>query len=658
MKGKRRKRKKDKALKEFYSEAESILESLNSDLLRLDENVKNGKEDPDILNSIFRGVHTLKGLSGMFELPNVTDLSHNLENLLDSLRLGKIMINSNVMDLLFESIEVLQILILEEEEFDTNHLIEKINTIINRKDSLSKPSLDIIDIERDILNVLTEYEEHRLIDNIKRGLRVLRVHVTFELDSFDQYLGNFINRLKEFGEVISTLPTQDPSKEGKIDFDIIVGTEKDLSFFNDNLKEKNVEIYEISHRKGEEITEGKVDLLPSIRSLTHTVRVDINKLNNIMNIVGELYLYKSIINKISKELSSNEGFTELVLELYKADKGLEKSLSELQRGVMEVRMVPINQIFDRVARVARKLARDSNKDVELMFKGGETELDKLVVEELGDPLLHIIRNSLDHGIETPDIRRNIGKSEKGNITINAFQKGDHVIIEIIDDGRGIDLDRVREIGIRKGFIERRENISNRELYNLLFISGFSTREEISEISGRGVGMDIVKNNISRLGGIVDIESEKDKGTKITIVLPITLAIIQALIIETSGRIYAIPLNSVIELLIIHPDQVETIENKEVIELRGMTLPILYLNELFELPKSHKAEDKLYVVVIGVANKMIGIVVDELIGKRDILIKSVGELLKGIRWIAGAAEFDNQKTILVLDVGTIIEEALL
>jgi two-component system chemotaxis sensor kinase CheA len=369
---------------------------------------------------------------------------------------------------------------------------------------------------------------------------------------------------------------------------------------------------------------------------------------------------------------------------------MERKLSELQSGVLEVRMVPIGQTFDKLHRNVRKLSRELDKDVDFKAEGGDTELDKLIIEDLADPLMHLIRNCMDHGIESKSERARSGKPEKGTVNLRAYQKGNHVVIEVEDDGKGLDYRKIKEKAGMVGLVDPEAEYRPEELVECLFSPGFSTADEVSEYSGRGVGLDVVKSNISSLSGAIDVESFPGKGIKFSITLPMTLAIIQALIVEAGGETFAIPLNSVQQGLMIKPEDIQTIENREVIELRGKTVPLLRLDQLFGLNKQEKGdggpgplpdemqklelqsgdtappgvaemedgeeEDIVYVVKVGIAERGLGIIVDKLWGRQDIVIKSVGGILRNVRGIAGATELGNQRTILVLDVVDLMEEA--
>ncbi len=665
------------ALKEFLGEAEEIIERLNLDLVTMGDGADKGESDPELVNSIFRGAHSLKGLAGMFGFQDVSDLAHHMENLLDNFRLGKIQLNDELIETLFESLSFLTQLVHgkgEDESFscDISPVIARIEKVLagNRGGSAG---LADYNIEPEILNVLTEYEEHRLLENLKKGNNLYRVKVSFDLANFDQGLAAITDLLKQAGEVISTLPCAGELSD-RIAFQLLLGTSRNeadiVALVDDDAiavesivggaasAGPNVDAYgPEAHVEPEmEVAARGQDAGASLRSISRTVRVDIDKLDELMNIVGELVLSKGAFADIVEKMKSS-GRDDVVNNMQKATRELERRLEDLQKGVMDVRMVPIAQIFDKMLRIVRQVAKSQDKKVALDIQGADTELDKLIVEDLSDPLQHIIRNAIDHGIESAAERKAAGKPQQATICLWASQKGNHVVIEIRDDGRGIDPDVIRRKALSKGMISSSTELSKEDIYELVFAPGFSTRDEVSELSGRGVGMDVVKNNISALSGMIEIDSEVGKGTSIAITLPITLAIIKALIVQVAGKTYAIPINSVLETLMIDEAAIKTIEKKEVIELRQSTLPLLRLAEVFGLPGSEKKSQRCFIAVVGLAEKRLGIVVDDLLGQQDVVIKSLGSTLSFVRGIAGAADLGNQKTILVLDVGGLMTEAL-
>jgi len=682
------------ALKDFISETEEIIGSLNLDMVKLSDSLDSGDCDPDVLNGIFRGAHSIKGLAGMFGFDDLSQISHSMESLLDSLRLGKVPFSQYLIDTLFNSLDVL-INLIDGKSNDENFTIDLgpiLAQISQATEGVAQGDEDPfagLDIDAAILNVLTEYEEHRLLENIRKERCLHLLRMDFDLASFDQELAEITQQLKQHGEVISTLPSAGDIGE-RIAFQILFGSDLNKLDIEMLLGRDSLDI----HTCGDVITgdlsgvdaaaepepEGFVledpaapekvvteSLLPaafedadsgsSLRSISRTVRVDIDKLDLLMNIVGELVLSKASIADISGRLKDSDD-KELVTELGKATRILERRLHELQKGVMDVRMVPVGQLFEKMTRIVRRVSNEQGKKVALDIRGADTELDKLIIEDVSDPLMHIIRNAIDHGLETPQDRLAAGKPEKGQIQLWSAQKGNHVVIEVHDDGHGIDTDRVRRKAIERGLISDTQVLTEEEIYDLLFMPGFSTRDEVSDLSGRGVGMDVVKNNIAALSGMIEVKSQPGQGTSMIITLPITLAIIKALIVQVGEKTYAIPINSVLETLMIDADAVQTVERREVIELRKSTVPLLRLDRVFDLPTSADSDDRrLFVAVVGLAEKRMGFVVDELLGQQDVVIKSLGKALAFVKGIAGAAELGNQKTILVLDVAGLMSEAL-
>jgi two-component system chemotaxis sensor kinase CheA len=399
----------------------------------------------------------------------------------------------------------------------------------------------------------------------------------------------------------------------------------------------------------------------SLRSVANTVRVNIQKLDHLMNVVGELAIVRSAVSQITERLRTHPELRYLSTELHRIARGFERNLTELQDGILDVRMVPLGQVFDKLARVVRQAAREARKEIKLEVKGSETEVDKLIVEELSDPLMHLIRNAIDHGIESPEQRAQLGKPEAGALSLTAYQKGNHVVIEVADDGQGMDPARLRKRAVERGIVDDDEahEMSREDMINLIFLPGFSTTDRITDLSGRGVGMDVVKTNISKLGGVIDILSEVGKGTTIVITLPITLAIISALIIRVGGQTYAIPLANVQEALLLEQRAIRTVEGREVMTLRGGTLPLCRIRELFKLGDNMEVgrASRQFVVVSQLGARRIGLVVDLLLGQQDIVIKALGKSLRNVRGFVGATDLGDQSVTLVLDTPQILEEVL-
>jgi len=656
---------------EFVIEAEELLEALGDRLVQIERATDDDAVSPDTINDVFRSMHTLKGLSGMLGFTGISDLSHSLENLLDKVRLGKIKLHHGTLDVLYAGAELLTKIVGAvsrtgtEEGADIRPVLRRIQQLLEEKPGgRQEVALGNVDLDPRILSTLTEYEEHRLLENVRAGRGLYRVEARFSFDSFDKDLGAISEKLKGIGEVISTLPSSDESSPDTINFDLVVGSTAGRESVEAALVGHPTKVHAISRQgaaapasaipapaAAETTSEGAFTL----RSLSDTVRVDIRKLDSLMNIVGELVINKTTIIQISRDLIAQSGAAGVGGDLQKASRNLERNLRQLQQGVINSRMVPIGQVFSRLNRVVRKLSQEFGKKIDLGMRGEETELDKLMVEDLADPLLHLVRNSLDHGIEMPEVRERAGKPAQGVIELRAEQRGNHIVIEIEDDGGGIDLKRVRDAAVRKGLIDAAAVTDERQLLDLLFLPSFSTKESASQTSGRGVGLDVVKTNIAKLGGMIDTETELGVGTRFTITLPITLAIIQALLVGVGKEIYAIPLNAILESNRLLSGQIRTVEKREVARLREITLPLLRIADIFGLPRGDENQ-KMFVVVVGLAEKRLGLVVDSLRGQQEVVIKSVGSVFQNTPGIAGATELGDKRAVLVLDVGALIDEA--
>ncbi|HEY6098236.1 MAG TPA: chemotaxis protein CheA [Anaeromyxobacter sp.] len=673
-----------KALTDFVSEAQETIDALSKGLMRLDGH---GEEpDPDLLNSVFRAAHTLKGLSSMFGVERIARLAHALEDLLDDVRMGRRPLDRAATDLLLEAPEVFSRIIAEEAEGEAPRTADAAARLTDRlraregpRPSAAQDPLDALGLGPEVRGVLTEYEEHRLRTAATKGLGLYRVNVSFALASFDKDLAALTARLKKIGEVVSTLPSADAREPEAIAFELLFASSEQAEAIRSAAGVRGGAAVEpVARREGapppappegaaappaqparlSPVPEPHAEEAASLRSASQAVRVDIHKLDRLMVSVGELVLVKSSLLSIAERLKAEGGDPVLAAELQQANRTLERRLEELQSGILEVRMVPLEQVFDKLARMVRKLAREVGKEIELEVSGGDVELDKLIVEELSDPLMHLIRNAIDHAIEPPEQRARRGKPRAGRVRLSASQKGNHVLIVVEDDGGGIDEDRIREVAVARGLAtaESVGEMSRREVMNLIFVPGFSTAKEVTPLSGRGVGMDVVKNNIANLSGIIDLHTERGRGTRFEITLPVTLAIVRALVVAVSGRTYAVPLNSVLEILEVRARDVRTLSTREVVTVRGATLPLVRLGRFFALSGGEPPEP-FFVVVVGLAQERLGVAVDELIGQQDIVVKPLGAQLQGVRGIAGATDLGTRRTVLVLDVGTIIEDVV-
>jgi len=690
----------EKALAEFIGEAQEIIESLERGLDHLEDVSRGGEADPDTLNGVFRAAHSLKGLSAMFGVERMASLAHALEDRLDAVRMGRRALDVESLRLL-QAAPALFVRMIEEESArlppatveQAQQLAAGLRGQAAPSRSESADPIAELALEPEERSVLTEYEEHRLRANLERGAALYRARVAFPLERFDTDLEELKRSLKGVGEIVATLPSPVPVEPSAIGFDLLLGSPEPLGRVQ-AAAGGAVAVTAIARRggpaavpasaaapvevttpgagpsRGAGATPGTPAPTPppaapvpataegSLRSISQAVRVDIHKLDQLMNLVGELLLVKTSLLGIAQRLRNGEESTTLGLELHRESRALERKLNELQGGVLDVRMVPIGQIFDKLGRMVRKLARDSGKQLEFVVRGGEVELDKLIIEELSDSLMHIIRNALDHAIETPRARIEAGKPPSGRLTLSAAQKGNHAVVALSDDGVGIDEQRIRAVAVERGFLaaEAAALLSRREALNLIFLPGFSTAREVTALSGRGVGMDVVKTNIAAMSGIIDVYTQPGEGTRFEITLPVTLAIVRALIVGAAGRSYAVPLNSVLEIVPVDPGEVRTIEQREVVSLRGATLPLVRLARFF----GHVGEPPpgpLFVVVVGLAHERLGLAVDGLVGQQDVVVKPLGRALEGVRGIAGATDLGSRRTILVLDVAAVIEEAV-
>jgi len=682
---------------EFVAEAEEILERMFEDLADLQDQRGGPDEvDPDLVNRIFRSAHSLKGLAGMFGLDAISELAHHLEDILDGLRLGRIDFDSPAVELLDDGVSLLAGLMTGLEKGDSSaakdagsaqEFIRQIEEAIETPTSQADDDLDGLQIEPSLLQALTEYEEHRLRENLRRGRHIALVDSTFEITSFEEGLSELSGAVREVGEVISTLPSAGAAPESQIRFSLLVATEVDPDRLRDRLDYPNTEVQSVrrgvdsatatvSTESGEAVpadaqnapddgsghsdpaadAEGEAPDIGSLRSISKTVRVDIRKLDELMNLVGELVIQRNAIAGVATRLSSDAQTARVGAELTKTNKALDRKLKELQTGVLDVRMVPLRQIFEKLSRVVRRLRRDLAKEVEIEFDGSDTELDKLIVEHLVDPLVHIVRNAFDHALETSEERELVGKPPGGRIRVRAFQRGNHVVIEVEDDGRGMNVDAIRAKAVTNGLIGDNETLTRGEILNLIFEPGLSTSDEVSSTSGRGVGMDIVRSNLAEMGGMVDVATAEGRGSTVTITLPITLAIIQALIVRVGEERFAIPLNSVLETMALEPEQIGHSEGREILNLRGEPLLLRRLGEEFELDGAGR-DEKQFVVVLGMGEQRLGLLVDRLEGQQDTVIKSIKGPIQQIRGISGATELGDRTAILVIDVSTIVGDAI-
>ena len=505
----------------------------------------------------------------------------------------------------------------------------------SKAESRAGLSLDVLDLEEATLKSFTEYEEHRLLENLKDGNPLYSVDFGFSFEAFDTQLKEASERLEQDGEVISTLPSGAGDSADKIYFRLIYASQKPQPSIEAVVEPYGGAVSSLLKKppslpKSEPPPEppspaGSDDSIPSFQSMSPTVRVDIHKLDEAMAVVGDLTLHKGVLDRLYRDLSHELGDSPLALELMKTAREFDRKLSALQTSIIGIRMVPISQIFNKLSRAARKIAASCHKKVEMHFSGGDTELDKIMIEEITNPFIHLIRNAIDHGIESPDERKSKGKSESGNVHLKAYPKGNSVVVEISDDGAGIRVEKIAEIAAKRGLIPPNAELSFNDCTELLFSPGFSSSDAVSDVSGRGVGLDVVKENLSRLKGTINVRSEPDAGTSFELQLPITLAMLQVLFVDVADKRFAVPLTSVVESLRIEPSRIQSVEHREVVRVRDLTIPLVRLQEFFGVHNREKTALKhLYVVIVQSAEKRAGLVVDRLTGEQEVVIKSMGK----------------------------------
>ena len=676
---------RSKANQEFVSEAEEILDRMRDDLSELAEVVdRGGESDPETVNRLFRSAHSLKGLSGMFGLTAMSELAHHLEDVLDRLRMGRTALGTDGLAIFDDAVGTITTALEKvggegEDAATAEAMAELVGRIEGWTSAPAEEPDDLagLDLPDTLMRALTEYEEHRLRENVNRGRGIFVIDVDFEIANFEEGLAQTSSAIREAGEVLSTLPSPGDAPDSHIRFSLLTAADLGAEALAERLE---VDPEAVRTARAPAAAASPADATadldtadealvpadageavdapdgPTLKSISDTVRVDIKKLDELMNLVGELALQRAAIKSVATRLSSEATTARLGTELDKLHRGLERKLQELQSGVLDVRMVPLRQVFDKLSRVVRRLRVDQRKEVRLQIRGADTELDKLIVEELVDPLMHVVRNAFDHAIESSEERAALGKPSEGVIQIDASQRGNDVVISVRDDGRGIDADIVRARAIERGLIASDAELSRKETLELIFAPGLSTRSEVTETSGRGVGMDVVRSNISALGGLVGIDSTPAVGTEIQFTLPITLAIIQALIVGVGSHRFAVPLNSVRETLLVDPDEIQRSEGRELLNLRGEPLALRRLNEEFDVDGQGR-DAKQFAVVLGMGDARLGLLVDRLEGQQDTVIKPIQGPVRKVRGIAGATELGDQGAVLVIDVSALVEDVV-
>ncbi|AST92039.1 chemotaxis protein CheA [Sutcliffiella cohnii] len=662
----------------FIEESKEHLQSINDQLLLLEKS----PESLEIVNEIFRSAHTLKGMSATMGFEDLASLTHHMENVLDGIRNEKIAPSSTLLDVVFSSVEYLEEMVTSiagggDGKKDVTEVVALLNQIVSGEavevSNTSENNSTSTNYDSYELTILEQSEEQgyfpyevtvTLRDDCM--LKAARVFMVFEV-------------VEKLGEVIKSDPPVEVLEEENFDnsftitivskdseesiqqriFKVSEVEKVDIQVINvkqlqENEKEgSNVAVEEITQAITEVavtdvvVNEEKKSTTKKVAS-NKTIRVNIDRLDVLMNLFEELVIDRGRLEQISKDLK--------VTELQETVERMSRISNDLQNIILNMRMVPIETVFNRFPRMIRQLARDLGKKIDFQIIGAETELDRTVIDEIGDPLVHLIRNAVDHGVEMPDIRRQNGKEEEGQIILRAFHSGNHVFIEIKDNGSGISKTKVLEKAIERGILskEKSETLTDKEVYQLILSSGFSTADKISDISGRGVGLDVVKSTIESLGGTISIDSEKGNGTTFSIQLPLTLSIISILLTEVGAEKYAIPLSSIIETAIINNSEIQHVHGQQVVQFRGKVVPLVFLDRVFDVSKVDDCNSELSsIVIVKKGEKLAGLVVDSFIGQQEVVLKSLGQYLNHTFAISGATILGDGQVALIVDCNTLI-----
>lgn len=649
-------------LDEFIQEAEEILENLDQELIELESNPTN----KELLNQIFRGMHTLKGGAGFLGLESVIELAHIIESIFDKLRNDEMQLDSNKMDTILEGIDIIKNAIetlksdyeIPDVE-EIREILEKLQSMLDGNEQTSTPQEEAqTDIEAQNSN-----EPNHPTSKTEEEIEII-----FKDDvdpDIQKLILQYPNKsMVEILDELILLPPEERDMDLIMKLDELIAQDKDV---DDLILEKRKKIKKTEEKAVEQKEQSTPPSPPPAtkeqqtkpakkpkKEETETIRIDIERVSTLMNLVGELVLDRNRIVKLTSKFRTNSEDIEAIEELNEAIAGMSRSVSDLQEVVMKLRMQPVKRIFSKFPRIVRDLAKKVGKKINLELEGEDTEIDRSILNQLEDPLIHLVRNSIDHGIEPPEERIAKGKPETGTIILSALQEGDRIIVSIEDDGRGIDPEKIKKKAIEKGLIrpDQAEQMSDKEAYELIFMPGFSTVDKVSDLSGRGVGMDVVANVIHSLRGAIEVESELGVGTKITMKLPLTVAIIRTLMVGVNNRIFAIPLFSVVEIIKYRPEDIKDVGIYKSLMLRDEVYLFFHLNELFDIESKN---ENRFVIIINIGEKNIAIAVDNLYGEEEIVIKPLGEMLKDIEGIAGATITGDGKVVLILDIKSLIND---
>lgn len=653
----------DQYLDMFLEESQEHLQSINDQLLRLEK-------DPTslaIVNEIFRSAHTLKGMAATMEFEHITELTHSMENVLDNLRQRKTVVTTEVLDLLLEAVEALEGMILSISEggegkqtirplINKLHEIGGIGEVAATKDVLHTVEQVQIGVQ---LPVLDEYERTVVDQSIEQGFIPYYITIVLDRGCVLKAARTFMifEVLESLGEVVKVDPPVEMLEEEKFEFEFSLILLTKTS--SDDIRHQIMKVSEIEHVAISEYSLTKIEetdsnenersIEPKRSISSQTIRVNLERLDQLMNLFEELVIDRGRLEEIAYTLK-NPDLTETVERITRVS-------GDLQNIILTLRMVPIEQVFNRFPRMVRGIARDLNKQVHLEIIGAETELDRTVIDEIGDPLVHLLRNSLDHGIELPSVREQFNKPAEGLVTLRAYQSGNNVFIEIEDDGAGINRTNVLEKAISNGLLtaSEAEHLTDEEIFQYIFSSGFSTAKEVSDLSGRGVGLDVVKSKIESLGGHVSVLSQEGKGSRFVIQLPLTLSIVAALLVDVGSEKYAIPLSSIVETLIVKKDDVKFVHNQEVIDFRGSVVPLIDLGETFQIEREEERKDEYHsLVIVRKGDKLAALIVDSFIGQQEVVLKPLGNYLADVFAISGGTILGDGQVALVIDCHALIK----
>ncbi len=648
-------------MEDFLIEAFEMNEQLDQDLVELEHN----PEDLDLLNRIFRVAHTIKGSSSFLNLNILTHLTHNMEDVLNRARKGEIKITPDIMDVVLRSIDLMKTLLvtIRDTGSDTNNgkeneieeAVKQLQAITSQNLEGAKEGTKEAPQKENEKEVKKEAKEENIEKNQENKAKV----PTAKNPASDNPLADEpdLDYTNMSAEEVEAEIERLLNKRQEADKERRAQKKQEAKPKQEVVPTKETPKAPKTETKAKAKADTEENKAPSI-GVEQTVRVDVRRLDHLMNLIGELVLGKNRLIRIYSDVEERYDGEKFLEELNQVVSSISAVTTDLQLAVMKTRMQPVGKVFNKFPRMVRDLSRELGKSIELIIEGEETELDKSIVEEIGDPLIHIIRNSCDHGIEPLEERRRLNKPETGKVQLSAYNEGNHIVIKISDDGKGLDPVMLKEKAIEKGVISERdaEGMSDREAFNLIFKPGFSTAKVVSNVSGRGVGMDVVKTNIEKLNGIIEIDSEVGVGTTQKLKIPLTLAIIQALLVGVQEEYYAIPLSSVLETVRISQDEIYTVDGKSVLRLRDEVLSLVRLSDIFKVDAILESNSDVYVVIIGLADQKIGVIVDYLIGQEEVVIKSLGYYLKNTRGIAGATVRGDGKITLIVDVGAMMDMA--